>query len=80
MTVSSSSSQLLILRTLGDAKLFGALKSWGPVAILLLLVGGVWAVVAVAVLGGVGGDRGGVFVGVGVVGVVVFPMCFVTFE
>ena len=64
---------------LGDAKLFGALKSWSTVAILLL-VGGVLAVVAVAVVGGVGGDRGGVFLGVGVVGVVVFPMCFVTFE
>ena len=66
---------------LGDAKLFGALKSWGTLAILLfLVVGGVLAVFAVAVVGGVGGDRGGVFVGVGVVGVVVFPMCFVTFE
>lgn len=64
---------------LGDAKLFGALKSWGTVAIFLV-VGGVLAVVAVAVVGSVGGDRGGVFVGVGVVGVVVFPMCFVTFE
>lgn len=64
---------------LRDAKLFGALKSWGTVAIFLV-VGGVFAVVAVAVVGSVGGDRGGVFVGVGVVGVVVFPMCFVTFE
>lgn len=61
---------------LGDAKLFGALKSWGTVE-FFLVVGGVLAVVAVAVVGSVGGDRGGVFVGVGVV---VFPMCFVTFE